>query len=150
MISSKFFCMIKVFVSGCYDIIHGGHVEFFKQARALGDYLIVSFASDEALLKYKGRKSALPEAHKKFLLESIRYVDEVVMSSNPEDPILDFKDNFLRIRPNILASTEDDKNVELKKAFCKKYGAKYVALPKSLTFEKISTTELRKRICEEK
>ncbi|MFA6320075.1 MAG: adenylyltransferase/cytidyltransferase family protein [archaeon] len=35
--------MIKVFVSGCFDIIHGGHVEFFKSAKNLGDYLIVSF-----------------------------------------------------------------------------------------------------------
>lgn len=33
-----------VFVSGCYDIIHGGHVEFFQQAKALGDYLVVCFA----------------------------------------------------------------------------------------------------------
>jgi cytidyltransferase-like protein len=142
--------MIKVFVSGCYDIIHGGHVEFFKQARALGDYLIVSFASDEVLEKYKGRKSALPMPHKKFLLESIKYVDEVLPSSNPENPILDFKDNFLRIKPQILAVTEDDKFAKEKKELCALVGAKYVVLPKSLTFEKISTTELRKRICEEK
>jgi len=37
--------MIKVFVSGCYDIIHAGHVQFFREARALGDHLTVSFAS---------------------------------------------------------------------------------------------------------
>ena len=70
--------MKKVFVSGCYDIIHAGHVEFFNQAKALGDYLIVCFASDEVLLKYKGRKSALPEEHKKFVLENIKAVDKVV------------------------------------------------------------------------
>ena len=141
--------MQKVFVSGCYDILHGGHVEFFKQAKGLGDYLIVSFASDEVLLKYKGRKSALPEKHKRYLLESIRYVDEVVMSSNPEDPVLDFKDHFLRIRPAILAVTEDDRHSEEKKALCAQVGAKYVVLPKSLNFEKISTTELRNRIASE-
>jgi cytidyltransferase-like protein len=138
--------MKKVFVSGCYDILHAGHIEFFKQAKSLGDYLIVSFASDEALLKYKGKKSALPEQHKRAVLESLSMVDEVVMGGNADDSIFDFKDIFIKIKPDILVSTEDDKNSQLKKEFCKKYGAKYVQLPKSLGFEKISTTEIRQRI----
>ena len=41
--------MKKVFVSGCYDIIHAGHLAFFKEAKALGDHLTVCFASDEIL-----------------------------------------------------------------------------------------------------
>ena len=41
--------MRKVFVTGCYDILHAGHIQFFEEARALGDYLIVSFASSEVL-----------------------------------------------------------------------------------------------------
>ncbi|MFA6065201.1 MAG: adenylyltransferase/cytidyltransferase family protein [archaeon] len=142
--------MKKVFVSGCYDIVHGGHVEFFNQAKALGDYLVVCFASDEVLLKYKGRISALPVKHKKYLLENIKSVDEVVTSSNSDDPIFDFKDHFIRIKPDILAVTVDDKNIEQKRAFCEEHGAKLIVLPKSLGFEQISTTELRKRICEEK
>jgi cytidyltransferase-like protein len=150
MICSEIIFMKKVFVSGCYDIIHGGHVEFFNQAKALGGYLVVCFASDEVLKKYKGRTSALPEKHKKYLLENIRAVDEVVMSSNLDDPIFDFKDHFLRIKPQILAITEDDKHIERKRAFCKEHGAELVVLPKSLNFEKISTTELRQRILEEK
>ena len=140
--------MKKVFVSGCYDILHAGHVEFFKQAKALGDYLIVSFASDAVLQKYKGRKSALPEAHKKYLLESISFVDEVVMGDNLDDPIFDFKDAFIKMKPDILVATEDDKNSDKKREFCKRHGAEYVQLPKDLTFETISTTEIRKRIME--
>ena len=140
--------MKKVFVSGCYDILHAGHVEFFKQAKALGDYLIVSFASDAVLQKYKGRKSALPEKHKQYLLESLRMVDEVVMGNNTEDPVFDFKDEFLRLKPSLLVSTIDDKNSDKKREFCKRHGAEYVQLPKDLTFEPISTTEIRKRIME--
>ncbi|MEI6843449.1 MAG: adenylyltransferase/cytidyltransferase family protein [bacterium] len=136
----------KVFVSGCYDILHAGHVEFFRQAKALGDYLIVSFASDEVLMKYKGRKSALPEEHKKFLLENISVVDEVVKGENLDDPIFDFKDSFLKLRPDILASTEDDKHAEEKREFCLAHGAQYIQLPKTLGFEKISTTEMRESI----
>lgn len=138
--------MKKIFVSGCYDIIHAGHVEFFKQAKSLGDYLIVSFASDEVLLKYKGRKSALPEEHKKYILENLSPVDEVVMGENIEDPIFDFKDQFLRTKPNILVSTDDDKYAKEKKEFCRIQGAKYVRIPKTLGFKKISTTEIRNKI----
>ncbi|MDD4083085.1 MAG: adenylyltransferase/cytidyltransferase family protein [Sphaerochaetaceae bacterium] len=138
--------MKKVFVSGCYDLIHAGHIEFFNQARALGDYLIVSFASDEVLQKYKGRVSALPEDHKKFILENIQAVDKVYKSTNPEDPIFDFKDAFIKEKANILVSTEDDKNAEVKRKFCIEHGAEYVQLPKTLKFEKISTTEIRNRI----
>lgn len=138
--------MQKVFVSGCYDIIHGGHVEFFKQARALGDYLIVSFASDEVLLKYKNRHSAIPMEHKKYLLENLRMVDKVYSSTNLDDPILDFKDAFIKEKANILAVTIDDKNIEKKRAFCEENNAKLVVLPKSFSFKPISTTEIRERI----
>ncbi|MFZ9683667.1 MAG: adenylyltransferase/cytidyltransferase family protein, partial [Cephaloticoccus sp.] len=41
--------MRKIFVSGCYDIIHAGHIQFFREARALGDFLTVCFASAEVL-----------------------------------------------------------------------------------------------------
>ncbi|MFA5764008.1 MAG: adenylyltransferase/cytidyltransferase family protein [archaeon] len=141
--------MKKVFVSGCYDIIHAGHIEFFNQAKALGDYLIVSFASDEVLLKYKHRISALPEEHKKFILENIKSVDKVYKSTNQDDPIFDFKDAFIAENANILVSTEDDKNAQVKKKFCEEHNAEYIQLPKTLGFKQISTSEIRKRICED-
>ncbi len=45
--------MKKVFISGCYDILHGGHIQFFKEARALGNHLTVCFASDKVLWEHK-------------------------------------------------------------------------------------------------
>jgi cytidyltransferase-like protein len=133
--------MKKVFVSGCYDIIHGGHVEFFTQAKALGDYLIVSFAGEKSLKIHKNRKSSLPVHHKQRLIESLSMVDEVVVG---DDEIigLDFKSHFLRTRPNILAVTEDDKYEKEKRALCAEVGAEYVVLPKTLNYEKISTSEI--------
>lgn len=60
---------VKVFVSGCYDILHGGHLEFWSQARALGTYLIVSFASDDVLSAHKSnRRSSIPTEHKRQLI----------------------------------------------------------------------------------
>lgn len=134
--------MKKVFVSGCYDILHGGHIEFFNQAKSLGDYLIVCFAGDKALELHKHKKSSLPETHKKRLLESLSMVDEVVIGDYLDELGLDFKNHFLNIKPDILAVTEDDKYTNEKTSLCKEIGAQYVVLPKTLNFEKISTTEI--------
>jgi cytidyltransferase-like protein len=136
----------KVFVSGCFDILHGGHIEFFNQAKALGDYLIVCFASDKTLEIYKHKKSSLPEAHKRKILESLRMVDEVVMGDPEEEVELDFRQHFLRLKPDILAVTEDDKFGEQKTALCNQIGAKYIVLPKKLDFDKTSTSEIIKKI----
>jgi len=136
----------KVFVSGCFDILHGGHIEFFNQAKLLGDYLIVSFASDKSLELHKHKKSSIPENHKRKVLESLRMVDEVVMGDYLDELGLDFKEHFLRIKPDILAVTDDDKYGVQKTALCQQIGAQYVVLPKNLDFDKISTTEIINKI----
>jgi len=137
--------MVKVFVSGCFDIVHGGHIEFLRQAKALGDYLIVSFAGDGSLFIHKKKKSSLPVEHKKSILESLKMVDEVMVSSD-EIEGLDFKANFIKARPDILAVTEDDRFSEEKMALCRETGAKYVVLPKALGYEKISTSDIIRSI----
>jgi cytidyltransferase-like protein len=133
--------MVKVFVSGCFDIVHGGHLEFFTQAKSLGDYLIVSFAGDNSLRIHKNKKSALPIEHKRKLLESINTIDKVMVSEDEVEG-LDFQTNFLLESPHILAVTEDDKYGELKQQLCDMIGCKYVVLPKSLEYEKISTSDI--------
>jgi len=92
--------MKRVFVSGCYDILHAGHVQFFKDARALGDHLTVCFASDDVLWTHKKRRSSIPQEHKLALLQSLTTVDGVVMGENLELG-LDFQDHFLQLRPDI-------------------------------------------------
>lgn len=134
--------MKKVFVSGCYDILHGGHIEFFTQAKALGDYLVVCFAGDKSLELHKHKKSSLPEEHKKRILGSLSMVDEVVIGEYLEELGLDFKEHFLKIKPNFLVVTEDDKYGDQKRELCRQVGAEYIILPKTLNFEKISTTEI--------
>jgi cytidyltransferase-like protein len=134
--------MKRVFVSGCYDIIHAGHLQFFREARALGDHLIVSFASSEVLWIHKKRRSSLPDDHKRALLAALEMVDEVVLGESHEEG-LDFRDHFLRLRPAILAVTEDDKYGPLKRALCAQVGAQYVVLPKTPPqFSPISTTQI--------
>lgn len=134
--------MTRVFVSGCYDILHAGHLQFFREARALGDHLTVSFASAEVLWRHKRRRSSLPDDHKRALIEALTMVDEVVVGGGIEEG-LDFKDDFLRLRPHVLAVTEDDKYAPLKRALCAEVGARYVVLPKTPPqFSPVSTTEI--------
>lgn len=137
---------MKIFVSGTYDILHGGHIQFFEDAKKLGDYLIVSFASDRVIREYKSRIPALSEQHRRKLLESIKVIDKVVMGDCIDDPIFDFEYEFDRSKPDILVSTEDDVNANLKKLFCKAKGAKYVQIPKRQTIKKLSTTDIRLKI----
>jgi cytidyltransferase-like protein len=122
--------MKKIFVSGCYDIIHAGHVQFFKEARAMGDHLTVCFASDTVLWHHKERRSSLPEEHKLALLNNLTTVDDAVIGEN-EELGLDFQDHFRRIRPDVLAVTEDDQYADTKRALCKEIGAAYIKLPKT-------------------
>jgi cytidyltransferase-like protein len=138
--------MKRVFVSGCYDIIHAGHVQFFEEARALGNHLTVCFASAEVLWLHKRRRSSLPDEHKQALLASLRMVDAVVVGRGEEEGI-DFREHFMRLKPDILAVTEDDKYGPLKRKLCAQVGAQYVILAKTPPlFQPVSTTEIVKFI----
>ena len=134
--------MKKVFVSGCYDILHAGHLQFFEEARALGDYLIVSFASADVLWHHKRRKPSIPDEHKFALLQGLRMIDEVIITHGHKEG-LDFEDEFLRIRPDFLIVTEDDKYGPLKRDLCERVGAHYTVLPKTPPkFEPVSTSSI--------
>ena len=138
--------MRKVFVSGCYDILHAGHIQFFKESKALGDHLTVCFASDKVLWQHKERQSSIPQEHKRAIIQSLKMVDDVVMGENMEMG-LDFKDHFLHIMPDVLAVTDDDQFADKKHALCKQYGVEYHVLPKTPPeFEPISTTGIVKWI----
>lgn len=138
--------MKKIFISGCYDILHAGHIQFFSDCKALGDHLTVCFASDDVLLAHKNRRSSIPQEHKKAIIQALDMVDDVVMGENMEMG-LDFKDHFLRIKPDVLAVTEDDQYGELKRTLCGQHGVEYRVLPKTPPkFEPVSTTGIVKWI----
>jgi cytidyltransferase-like protein len=134
--------MKKVFVSGCYDILHAGHLQFFEEARAHGDYLIVAFASAEVLWHHKRRKPSIPDDHKRALLQGFRMVDEVIVTHGHKEG-LDFEEDFIRIRPDYLIVTEDDQYGQVKQALCEQTGAQYIVLPKTPPrFEPVSTSSI--------
>ena len=69
-----------IWVNGCFDILHRGHVELLKYAKSLGNYLIVGIDADWRVQKSKGESRPFnKEADRKFMLESIKYVDKVII-----------------------------------------------------------------------
>ena len=66
----------KVFVSGCFDLLHSGHIEFFKQASSYGD-LYVGIGSDDTYFEYKHRKPMFPQDERLFMVKSIKYVKDL-------------------------------------------------------------------------
>ena len=70
----------KVFVSGCYDLLHGGHIAFFKTASAYGD-LYVSIGRDENIFLLKGKRPVFSEEERLFIVRSVRYVHQAFLGS---------------------------------------------------------------------
>lgn len=69
----------KVLTVGVYDLLHKGHVELYRRAKGLGDYLIVAAQDGDFILKYKPNAKILNSTEdRKYMIKSIRYVDEVI------------------------------------------------------------------------
>jgi glycerol-3-phosphate cytidylyltransferase len=68
----------RVLLQGAFDILHYGHIRAFEFAKAQGGYLIVALNTNRLIKEYKGRDAVLPWKDKKAIIESIRYVDQVV------------------------------------------------------------------------
>ncbi len=73
--------MKKVITYGTFDLLHYGHINLLKRAKAMGDYLIVALSTDDFNFIQKQKKSCFTYDQRKALLEAIRYVDLVI----PED-----------------------------------------------------------------
>jgi D-beta-D-heptose 7-phosphate kinase/D-beta-D-heptose 1-phosphate adenosyltransferase len=75
-----------IFTNGCFDILHPGHIELFKYARSLGDELIVGIDSDERIKQSKGSTRPIYNSNnRKLILESIKYIDKVVVFDNDDE-----------------------------------------------------------------
>lgn len=73
--------MKTILTYGTYDLLHYGHIELLRRAKEMGDYLIVGLSTDE-FNKSKGKKSYYSYNDRKYMLESIRYVDLVIPENN--------------------------------------------------------------------
>ena len=96
-----------IWTNGCYDILHRGHLELFKYAKSLGDKLIVGIDSDIKVRDSKGDgRPVNNQEDRKFFLESLIYVDEVVIFNTAEE----LEGRVEAIRPKFIVIGSDYKD----------------------------------------
>jgi FAD synthetase len=130
-----------VLVGGVFDILHFGHIHFLKQAKALGNYLIIALESDKNIKRLKGDKRPIHDQfQRQEMLESLRFVDRVIILADKMES-KDYKRLVQIISPQIIAVTKNDPKIIEKKKQAKAVGAKLVEIPK---IKVPSTTQIAK------
>ncbi len=81
--------MKRVLTYGTFDLLHYGHINLLRRAKALGDYLVVGLSTDEFNLNEKNKRSFFAYEERKLLLEAIRYVDLVIPECSWDQKSLD-------------------------------------------------------------
>ena len=84
--------MKRVITYGTFDLLHYGHINLLRRAKAYGDYLIVALSTDEFNWNEKHKKCYFSYEKRKSLLEAIRYVDLVIPEENWEQKVSDIKE----------------------------------------------------------
>ena len=132
----------KVFVSGCYDMLHSGHVAFFKEASKYGD-LYVGIGSDATIEQLKNRKTVYSERERLYMVKAIRYVTDAFI--NTGSGIMDFVETVDHVNPDIFVVNSDGGSDD-KCEFCRQRGIEYIELERTpeAGLQARSTTSLRK------
>ena len=84
--------MKRVITYGTFDLLHYGHINLLKRAKALGDYLVVALSTDEFNWKEKRKKCYFSWEKRRRLLEAIRYVDLVIPEESWEQKADDVRE----------------------------------------------------------
>lgn len=131
----------KVLTVGVYDLLHKGHVELYRRARGLGDYLIVAAQDGDFILKYKPTAKVLNSTEdRKYMIKSIRYVDEVITYTDVDKIVqeVDF---------DVFITGPDQCHDGFKRAiqWCEHNGKEHIVLGRT---DGVSSSELKMKIAE--
>jgi len=130
-----------VLTGGCFDILHIGHVRFLSEAKRMGDYLVVLLESDKKVKELKGKsRPVFIQKERAEMLAALGCVDLVVLL-----PMMENDDDYLnlvmKVKPDIIAVTEDDPQIENKRRQAREVGGKLKIISLIKTF---STSKLAK------
>jgi len=114
----------KVFVSGSFDMLHSGHIAFFKEASSFGD-LYVALGSDKTVYELKGRLPINSQEERQFMVNSVEYVKDSFISQG--SGMLDFLEEFKQLHPDFMVVNTDGNTPE-KQQLCAEQGVEYIIL----------------------
>lgn len=129
----------KVLTVGVYDLLHKGHVELYRRAKGLGDYLIVAAQDSDFILKYKPTAKVLNSTEdRKYMIKAIRYVDEVITYTDVDKIVqeVDF---------DVFVTGPDQCHEGFQRAiqWCEEHGKEHIVLGRT---DGISSSELKAKI----
>lgn len=134
--------MKKILTVGVYDLLHIGHIELFRRAKNLGDFLIVAVQESDVILKYKpNAKIVYGTKERMYMVQSIRYVDKVIVYSDVDDIVkkIDF-DVF------VTGPDQNHSGFQAAIRWCKQNNKEHVILSRT---EGISSSLLKHSIAEQ-
>ncbi len=129
----------KVLTVGVYDLLHKGHVELYRRAKGLGDYLIVAAQDSDFILKYKPNAQVMNSTEdRKYMIKAIRYVDEVITYTDVDKIVkeVDF---------DVFVTGPDQSHAGFQRAiqWCEEHGKEHIVLGRT---DGISSSELKAKI----
>ena len=129
----------KVLTVGVYDLLHKGHVELYRRAKGLGDYLIVAAQDSDYILKYKPNAKILNSTEdRKYMIKAIRYVDEVITYTDVDRIVqeVDF---------DVFVTGPDQCHDGFQRAirWCEEHGKEHIVLGRT---DGVSSSELKAKI----
>lgn len=131
----------RVLTVGVYDLLHKGHIELFRRAKGLGDYLIVAVQDGDVILKYKPQAKVLNSTEDRiYMVQSIKYVDETIVYEAVDDIVkkVDF---------DVFVSGPDQNHAGFQNAikWCEENGKEFTILART---DGVSSSELKAKIAE--
>lgn len=129
----------KVMTVGVYDLLHKGHVELYRRAKGLGDYLIVAAQDGDFILKYKPTAKVLNSTEdRKYMIKSIRYVDEVITYTDVDKIVQEVDFDVFITGPD---QCHDGFQRAIK--WCEEHGKEHIVLGRT---DGVSSSELKAKI----
>ena len=132
----------KVLTVGVFDLLHKGHVELFRRAKALGDYLIVAVQDSDFILKYKPEAKMVNSTEDRmYMVKAVRFVDDAVVYEDVDSIVT-------RVDFDIFVTGPDQIHAGFQKAmqWCKEHGKEHIVLART---DGVSSSELKEKIANE-
>ena len=125
-------------VSGCFDLLHSGHMQFLERASKYGELYVV-IGSDDTIFKKKKRKTAIPQDERKYMVSMIKGVHKVFIGKGTG--VCDFKEEAKEVKPDIYISNFDSHVTQEKIDLLEELGITFMVFNRTSDFTLRSTTK---------